>query len=103
MAGLGKTISHSLKWEQPGFGAGGSFTTIPDSLTIVANYACEESQTRCTLANCRAQDLFPIGPETFLESADSAHCKAEGSSTFPTGLGINLPCLSFRRWISTRT
>jgi hypothetical protein len=46
MAGLGKTISHSLKWEQPGFGAGGSFTTIPDSLTIVANYACEESQTR---------------------------------------------------------
>ena len=38
-----------------------STVTIPDSLTIVANYACEESQTPCTLANCRAQDLFPIG------------------------------------------
>jgi hypothetical protein len=62
--------------------AGGSFTTIPDSLTIVANYACEESQTPCTLANCRAQDLFPIGPKIFLECADSAHCEAEGSSTF---------------------
>jgi hypothetical protein len=36
----------------------------------------------CTLANCRAQELFPIGPEAFLECADSAHCKAEGSSTF---------------------
>ena len=53
-----------------------------DSLTIVANYGCEESQTPCTLANCRAQDLSPIGPETFLECAGSAHCEAEGSSTF---------------------
>jgi hypothetical protein len=35
--------------------AGNSFTAILDSLTIVANYACEVSQTPCTLANCRAQ------------------------------------------------
>ena len=64
--------------------AGSSFTAIPDSLTVVANYACEESQTPGTLANCRAQELFPIGPETFLECANSAHCEAERSSTFFT-------------------
>jgi hypothetical protein len=51
----------------------------PGSLTIVANCACEESQRPCTFANCRAQDLFPIGRETFLECADSAHCEAESS------------------------
>jgi CheY-like chemotaxis protein len=75
--------------------AGGSFTTIPDSLTVVANYACEESQTPCTLANRRAQDLFPIGPEIFLNAQTALIAKHKAPALFSHGAWNKSPLSQF--------
>jgi len=53
------------------------FLLIPGSLTSVANCACDESQRPCTLPNCRAQDLFPLGLKLFLNAQIALHCEAE--------------------------
>ena len=80
------------------------FLLIPGSLTIVANRACEESQRPCTLANCRAPDLFPFRPETFLNTLTALVAKQKGSSKlFSNGAWNKSPLSQFPRWISTRT
>jgi len=72
-----------------------STVTIPDSLTIVANYACEESQTPCTLANCRAQDLFPIGAKAFLNPQTALIAKQKAPARFSHGAWNKSPLSQF--------